>query len=53
MLKAMTVKRKFVMAMVKDVKVGDVKPTRENIVAEKYLYLVSKSAYGIMSSNAH
>lgn len=30
-------KKKFVRAMVRDVSVGEVKPTREKIVAEKYL----------------
>jgi hypothetical protein len=31
------VKRKFVMAMERDVRVGDSNPTRRNIVAEKYI----------------
>ena len=30
-------KKKFVRAMVSDVSVGEVKPTRAKIVAEKYL----------------
>lgn len=45
-LKAMIVKTKFVIAIVRDVKVGDVKPTREKIVAEKYLSSVSRTQYG-------
>jgi len=32
------VNKKFVNAMVSEVSVGEVKPTRENIVAEKYLW---------------
>ena len=34
---ATRVKRKFVLAMVSEVRVGERKPTREKIVAEKYM----------------
>lgn len=35
--KATRVKRKFVVEMERDVSVGEVKPTRRKIVAEKYI----------------
>lgn len=35
--KATSVKRKFVVAMERDVSVGEEKPTRRKIVAEKYI----------------
>jgi hypothetical protein len=35
--KAMSVKKKFVRAIERDVSVGEWKPTRRNIVAEKYI----------------
>lgn len=36
-VKASRVKRKFVVAMEREVAIGEVKPTREKIVAEKYM----------------
>ena len=50
--KAMSVKVKFVRAIEREVKVGERKPTREKMVAEKYMsefykYLLGLTAWNI------
>ena len=43
----MSVKAKFVRAIEREVKVGERKPTRENIVAEKYMSEFYKDLLGL------